>query len=73
PADPSVLVPIQSLHDLYNSEYQRLKNAWDGRECARIQHEADLKANPPQPPNITIHVWSIPADQDAGLKGGTQP
>ena len=24
PADPSVLVPIQSLHDLYNSEYARL-------------------------------------------------
>ena len=73
PADPSVLDPIQSLHDVYNSEYQRLKTAWEGRERARIQHEADLKANPPQPQNITIHVWNIPADQAAELKGGAQP
>ena len=73
PADPAVLGPIQSLHDVYNSEYQRLKTAYEGRELARLQHEADLKANPPRPQNITIHVWDIPADQAAELKGGTQP
>jgi len=57
PLDPSVLVPIQSLHDLYNSEFNRLKTAYDGRERARIQHEADLKAHPPQPKNITLNYW----------------
>jgi hypothetical protein len=38
---------IQSLHDLYNNEYARLKTAYEGRERARIEREAYLKANPP--------------------------
>lgn len=51
------LVAIQSLHDLYNSEYERLKTACEGRERARIEHEAYLKANPPQPKDITLNYW----------------
>ena len=70
PADPSVLVPIQSLHDLYNSEFQRLKTAYDGRERARLQREADLKANPPQPENIVLSYWTT--DEPTPAKGSTQ-
>jgi hypothetical protein len=56
-ATASDLLPIQSLHDLYNSERHRLETAQQGREQARIQREADLKANPPQPKDITLNFW----------------
>lgn len=51
------LVVIQSLHDIYNSELARLRTAYDGREQARIEREAYLKAHPPQPKNITLNYW----------------
>lgn len=68
PADPSVLAPIQSLHDLYNKEFWRLKTAREGRERARLQHEADLKAHPPQPKNIVVNFWTTdtPAPANKG-------
>jgi len=71
PADPSVLVPIQSLHDLYNSERLRLKTAFQGRERARLQQEADLKANPPQPKNIVLNYWTTDTPARA-KKGGAK-
>jgi hypothetical protein len=70
PAAPSVLVPIQSLHDLYNSEFQRLKAAYDGREAARLQREAELKAHPPQPKDIVVNYWRTA--QPAPVKGGSK-
>ena len=70
PADPTVLVPIQSLHDLYNSEFNRLKTAWDCRERARIEHEAYLKAHPPQPKNITLNYWRT--EKSAAEKGAAR-
>jgi hypothetical protein len=54
---PQTLAAIQSLHDLYNNEYDRLKTACEGRERAQRQHEAELKANPPQPKDITLNYW----------------
>jgi hypothetical protein len=54
---PEDIAAIQSLHDLYNNEHQRLLTAYQGREQARKQQEAYLKANPPQPQNITLHYW----------------
>ncbi len=62
-----LLVPIQALHDLYNSEYARLKTAWEGRERARMENEAYLKANPPQPRNIAINYWRT--EKPAAVKG----
>ena len=73
PPSADLLVAIQSLHDIYNSEYDRLKTACEGRERARLQHEADLKNNPPQPKDITVRYWNIPAEQAARLKGEAQP
>jgi hypothetical protein len=55
--DPEEIVVIQSLHDIYNSELARLRTAYEGRERARIEHEAYLKANPPQPKDITLNFW----------------
>jgi hypothetical protein len=70
PADPTVLVPIQSLHDLYNSGYARLKTAWEGRERARIEREAYLKANPPQPKNVVLNYWRT--EKPAPVQGGSK-
>jgi hypothetical protein len=65
------LVPIQSLHDLYNREFLRLKTAYEGREQARIEREAFLKAHPPQPKDITLNYWRAEKPA-AAKKGGTQ-
>jgi hypothetical protein len=54
---PETLTAIQSLHDLYNSEHQRLLTAYQGREQARKQQAAHLKANPSQPKDITLNYW----------------
>ncbi len=62
------LTAIQSLHDLYNSEHDRLQTAYEGRERARIEREAYLKAHPPQPKNINLNYWRIekPATGEKG-------
>ena len=69
PADPSVLVPIQSLHDIYNNEFWRLKLACDGRERARLQRQANPQANQQQQPqNIVVNYWTV--DTPARTKRG---
>jgi hypothetical protein len=60
---------IQSLHDIYNSEHDQLRTAYEGRERARIEREEYLKANPPQPKDITLNYWRIGGGSP--LKGGT--
>ena len=72
PDDAYTLVPIQSLHDLYNREHDLLLTAYQGRERARIQHEADLKANPPQPKNITLNYWRTETPAADIAKGGSK-
>ena len=58
------LASIQSLHDLYNNEYERLKVAYEGRERAQRLREAELKANPPKPKDIIINYWrAVPKSQ----------
>jgi hypothetical protein len=66
------LIPIQSLHDLYNREFSRLLTAFQGREQARLQHEADLKANPPQPQDITLNYWRTEKPAPTTQEGGAQ-
>jgi len=51
------LTAIQSLHDLYNKEYARLLTAYLGRRQAQQAHEAELKANPPEPESLVISYW----------------
>ena len=68
PAD--FLVAIQSLHDIYNSEFDRLKAAFENRQQVHLQQEADLKANPPKPRNIRFNYWRTekPAQTEGGAK-----
>lgn len=51
------LASIDALHQLYAAEEMTLIAATKGREKAQLAREADLKANPPQKPNIIIQVW----------------
>ena len=62
------LVSIRSLHEIYNNEHDRLLAAYQGRERARIAQEAELKAHPPQPKDITLNYWEIGTTTPA--KGG---
>ena len=67
----ATLIAIQSLHDIYNSEYARLKTAYKHREQERLISEAKLKAHPPKSANITLNYWRTekPATD---TKGGAQ-
>jgi hypothetical protein len=51
------LTAIQSLHDIYNNRLPELTSAYHDREQARLAKEAYLKANPPQPQDITLNYW----------------
>ena len=66
------LASIQSLHDVYNNDYEKLKAACEGREQARLQQEADLIAHPPQPKNITLSHWRIDSPAQATAKGAAR-
>ena len=68
PPDAESLAAIQSLHDLYNNEHDRLKAAYESREQARLAVDAELKAHPPQPKNIVISYWLTQTPE----KGGDQ-
>ncbi len=56
-ATPAQLATIGELHQLYNNERVRLHTAYLGREQARREREAYLKAHPPQPQDITVRYW----------------
>lgn len=72
PEDPAALAPVHALHDLYNKEHARLAAAYEGREQARIQKEAELKANPPKPKNITLNYWRTETPASTTTKGGAR-
>ena len=66
------LIAIQSLHDIYNSELPHLQTAYQSREQARLQREAYLKANPPQPKDITLNYWRTEKPATTNKKGANQ-
>ena len=58
-AKPADLTVITELHRIYNDERPRLQAARLRREAAQAEQAARLKANPPQPQNITLNHWDI--------------
>ena len=66
---PEALAAIQSIHDVYNNEFDRLQAAYDSREQARLQQAAELKAHPPKPKDITLNFWDT---QQSATTGGAQ-
>jgi len=69
-ASAESLAAIQSLHDLYNNEHDRLLTAYQGRERASAARDADLKAHPPKPLNVVVNYWDI--GTDAPTQGGSK-
>lgn len=66
------LVPILSLHKLYEKEALRLAAAHAGRERARLAKEAEILANPPQPQDLTIRYRIAETPLPTPAKGGAQ-
>lgn len=48
---------MRGLHELYRNEKERLIEAYQGRERARIERAAYLKAHPPKPEDITLQFF----------------
>ena len=69
-ATPAQLVAIDALHQVYNNERGRLHAAYQGREQVRIAREAELKANPPRPKDVTIRYWRT--ERPVPAKGGAK-
>lgn len=69
--DEEATLIIDSLHEILNHDEAELKRAFAGRERARKEREAYLKANPPQPRNIVINHWRVEREnkeQEGGNK-----
>ena len=64
------LASIQSLHDLYNNEHDRLLTAYKAREQASLAREAELKAHPPKPKDIVLNYWNI--GEATSTQGGSK-
>lgn len=67
-ATPEQLVPIQSLHALYDRDHTSLLAAFTIREAARIQREAELNANPPVPKDIIIRSRMLTPEEIEATK-----
>ena len=68
-SDMQAMEAVTGLHELYKVEGARLKAAYEAREQASIDREAFLRANPPQPKDVTIHIWK----REPGGKPSAQP
>ena len=64
------LASIQSLHDLYNNEHDRLLIAYQSREQASLAREAELRTNPPKCKNIVLNYWNI--GESSSTQGGSK-
>ncbi len=62
------LAPIQAMVDLYNSDKERLRIAYEGRVAAAEERARELRENPPAKKNLLIRYWRL--DQ-AGQAGAT--
>lgn len=62
------LAPIQAMVDLYNSDKERLRVAYEGRLEAAEERARELRENPPEKKNLLIRYWRL---DDAGQAGAT--
>jgi hypothetical protein len=69
-ADDDLLTAIDAIHEILNHDAVELRRAYEGRERARIEREEYLKANPPQPKNITLNYWRIENPSSSKEGGG---
>jgi hypothetical protein len=70
---------IQALHDLYNHEHDRLQAAYEDRQRADLQRQAEAQAHPPEKRPIALSYWrtetpapSTEGNGTAAGKGGAR-
>lgn len=65
---------IHALHELYQTEGERLKWAHVQRKLKRKEREAALLTNPPVPEDVVLNYWKIEtkADKVVEVEGGAQ-
>jgi hypothetical protein len=50
---------IVALHELYATDGERLRQAYELREARQKEAEAELRANPPVPKDIVLNFWKV--------------
>ena len=64
---------IAALHELYATDGERLREAYELREARRREAEAELRANPPVPKDIVLNFWDVdPPKKDAEAQAPRQ-
>jgi hypothetical protein len=56
-ADAAATAPITALHEYFTAHRAELVAALDARKEAQRQREAELRANPPEPEDVTVKFW----------------
>ena len=56
-ADAAATAAITALHEYFSVHRAELVAALDARKEAQRQHEAELRANPPEPQDVTVRFW----------------
>lgn len=55
---------IAALHELYDTDGERLRVAYELRELRRKEAEEELRANPPVPKDIILNFWKVNPPND---------
>ena len=64
---------IAALHELFATDGERLRQAYELREARRREAEAELRANPPVPKDIVLNFWDVdPPKKDAEAQAPRQ-
>jgi hypothetical protein len=64
---------IVALHELYATDGERLREAYELREARRKEAEAELRANPPVPKDIVLNFWKVePQKEEAEAQAPRQ-
>jgi hypothetical protein len=64
---------IAALHELYATDGERLREAYELREARRQEAEAELRANPPVPKDIVLNFWKVePPKKEAETQSSRQ-
>jgi hypothetical protein len=57
--DREAYAGITALHELYRSDYAKLKDAYEIREQRTKEREAALRAKPAKKADAVLHIWKV--------------
>jgi len=59
---------LQQLHELYRREGERMKQVLLSKREAESERQANVSANPPNPPDVTIRYWKVAPAETSGTE-----